>query len=70
MAADNALLVYESWCTCRLRWSMQWNGQKQIIVINVRCMYMFTMNARSSQNLSMKQCEIQIVPGFARNMTF
>ena len=34
----------------------------------VRCG--FTMDALSSQNLSMKLCKIQTVPGFAQNVNF
>ena len=30
----------------------------------------FTMDALSSQNLSMKLCKIQTVPGFAQNVNF
>ena len=41
---------------------------RQFSVTIVRCG--FTMDALSLQNLSMKLCKIQTVPGFAQNVNF
>ena len=45
-----------------------WKIIRQFSVTVMRCG--FTMDALSSQNLSMRLCKIQIVPGFAQNVNF
>ena len=45
-----------------------WKITRQFSVTIVRCG--FTMDALSSQNLSMKLWKMQTVPGFAQNVTF
>ena len=42
-----------------------------IVSVPDHCLsFYFTMDALSSQNLSIKLCKIQTVPGFAQNMNF